>query len=79
MNYLIITSYYDALTPSDMDSNPLLSSFQLMLLEHIIMCRLIMGNKAQALGEVNTCPFSTKYLAVCLLVCLFVSYLSLVV
>merc|ERR1719422_650585 len=36
-----------------MDSNPLLSSFQLMLLEHIIMCRLIMGNKAQALHEIS--------------------------
>jgi len=35
-----------------MDSNPLLSSFQLMLLEHIIMCRLIMGNKSVAIEEI---------------------------
>ncbi|CAL1526010.1 unnamed protein product [Lymnaea stagnalis] len=35
-----------------MDSNPLLSSFQLMLLEHIIMCRLIMGNKSNAIHEI---------------------------
>ncbi|GFO22972.1 mau2 chromatid cohesion factor homolog [Plakobranchus ocellatus] len=35
-----------------MDSNPLLSSFQLMLLEHIIMCRLIMGNKSIAIQEI---------------------------
>jgi len=35
-----------------LDSNPLLSSFQLMLLEHIIMCRLIMGNKTVALHEI---------------------------
>ncbi|GFR91670.1 MAU2 chromatid cohesion factor homolog, partial [Elysia marginata] len=34
-----------------MDNNPLLSSFQLMLLEHIIMCRLIMGNKSIAIQE----------------------------
>uniref|UniRef100_A0A2C9JSS8 MAU2 chromatid cohesion factor homolog n=1 Tax=Biomphalaria glabrata TaxID=6526 RepID=A0A2C9JSS8_BIOGL len=35
-----------------MDSNPLLSSFQMMLLEHIIMCRLIMGNKSIAIHEI---------------------------
>ncbi|RUS80189.1 hypothetical protein EGW08_012046 [Elysia chlorotica] len=35
-----------------MDNNPLLSSFQLMLLEHIIMCRLIMGNKSSAIQEI---------------------------
>ena len=37
---------------SVLDSHPLLSSFQLMLLEHIIMCRLIMGNKTLAIQEV---------------------------
>ena len=36
-----------------LDSHPLLSSFQLMLLEHIIMCRLIMGNKSLAIQQVK--------------------------
>lgn len=35
------------------DAHPLLHQFQLMLLEHIIMCRLIMGNKTMAIQEVN--------------------------
>ncbi|KAL5005286.1 hypothetical protein ScPMuIL_018742 [Solemya velum] len=35
-----------------LDAHPLLSSFQLMLLEHIIMCRLIMGNKTMAIQEI---------------------------
>lgn len=35
-----------------LDSHPLLSAFQLMLLEHIIMCRLIMGNKTLAIQEI---------------------------
>ncbi|KAK3601195.1 hypothetical protein CHS0354_004395 [Potamilus streckersoni] len=35
-----------------LDAHPLLSSFQLMLLEHIIMCRLIMGNKTVAIQEI---------------------------
>ncbi|XP_041367960.1 MAU2 chromatid cohesion factor homolog [Gigantopelta aegis] len=35
-----------------LDCHPLLSSFQLMLLEHIVMCRLIMGNKSVALQEI---------------------------
>ncbi|XP_074651649.1 MAU2 chromatid cohesion factor homolog [Tubulanus polymorphus] len=35
-----------------LDSSPLLSTFQLMLLEHIIMCRLIMGNKSIAITEI---------------------------
>ena len=35
-----------------LDASPLLSTFQLMLLEHIIMCRLIMGNKSSAINEV---------------------------
>lgn len=34
------------------DNKPILSVFQLMLLEHIIMCRLVMGNKTQALQEI---------------------------
>ncbi|CAH0552140.1 unnamed protein product [Brassicogethes aeneus] len=35
------------------DNKPILSVFQLMLLEHIIMCRLVMGNKTQALQEIS--------------------------
>ncbi|XP_076465078.1 MAU2 chromatid cohesion factor homolog isoform X2 [Babylonia areolata] len=35
-----------------LDTHPLLSSFQLMLLEHIIMCRLIMGHKSVAIQEI---------------------------
>lgn len=37
-----------------MDNKPILSVFQLMLLEHIIMCRLVMGNKTQALQEITS-------------------------
>ncbi|XP_044745228.1 MAU2 chromatid cohesion factor homolog [Coccinella septempunctata] len=36
------------------DNKPILSTFQLMLLEHIIMCHLVMGNKTQALQEIST-------------------------
>ena len=36
-----------------LDSHPILSSFQLMLLEHIIMCRLVMGQKSLAVQEVS--------------------------
>lgn len=35
------------------DSSSILSSFQLMLLEHIIMCRLVMGNKSLAIQEIS--------------------------
>lgn len=39
-----------------LDTHPLLASFQLMLLEHIVMCRLIMGNKTTAIQEIfQTC------------------------
>lgn len=34
------------------DNKPILSVFQLMLLEHIAMCRLVMGNKSTALSEI---------------------------
>ncbi|XP_014603570.1 PREDICTED: MAU2 chromatid cohesion factor homolog [Polistes canadensis] len=34
------------------DNKPILSVFQLMLLEHIVMCRLVMGNKSVALAEI---------------------------
>lgn len=36
---------------SVVDNKPILSVFQLMLLEHIVMCRLVMGNKTLALQE----------------------------
>ncbi|ESP05423.1 hypothetical protein LOTGIDRAFT_205565 [Lottia gigantea] len=35
-----------------LENHPLLSSFQLMLIEHIVMCRLIMGNKSSAIQEI---------------------------
>ncbi|WAQ98773.1 SCC4-like protein [Mya arenaria] len=35
-----------------LDAHPLLSAFQIMLLEHIVMCRLIMGNKTTAIQEI---------------------------
>ncbi|CAH1797221.1 unnamed protein product [Owenia fusiformis] len=35
-----------------LEAHPLLSTFQLMLLENIIQCRLIMGNKSQAIQEI---------------------------
>ncbi|KAK2178726.1 hypothetical protein NP493_532g03030 [Ridgeia piscesae] len=35
-----------------LDAHPLLSTFQMMLLEHIILCRLIMGNKTLAIQEI---------------------------
>lgn len=35
-----------------LDAHPLLSSFQIMLLEHIVMCRIIMGNKTTAIREI---------------------------
>lgn len=38
---------------SVLESHPLLASFQVMLLEHIIMCRLITGNKTIAIQEVR--------------------------
>uniref|UniRef100_UPI00398EDBC9 MAU2 chromatid cohesion factor homolog isoform X2 n=1 Tax=Pristiophorus japonicus TaxID=55135 RepID=UPI00398EDBC9 len=36
-----------------LDCSPILSSFQVMLLEHIIMCRLVTGHKATALQEIS--------------------------
>ena len=36
-----------------LDSSPILSTFQVILLEHIIMCRLVTGHKATALQEVR--------------------------
>lgn len=37
-----------------LDNKPILSVFQLMLFEHIIMCRLVMGNKTLALREISS-------------------------
>ncbi|KAG2464432.1 SCC4 factor, partial [Polypterus senegalus] len=37
-----------------LDCSPILSSFQVILLEHIIMCRLVTGHKATALQELTT-------------------------
>lgn len=36
-----------------LDNSPILSTFQVILLEHIIMCRLVTGHKATALQEVS--------------------------
>lgn len=36
-----------------LDCSPILSTFQVILLEHIIMCRLVTGHKATALQEVG--------------------------
>lgn len=36
-----------------LDCSPILSTFQVILLEHIIMCRLVTGHKATALQEVQ--------------------------
>lgn len=35
------------------DNKPILSVFQLMLMEHIVVCRLVMGNKQLALEEMS--------------------------
>ena len=40
---------------SVLDCSPILSTFQVILLEHIIMCRLVTGHKATALQEVCIC------------------------
>ncbi|XP_015109825.1 MAU2 chromatid cohesion factor homolog [Diachasma alloeum] len=43
------------------DNKPILSVFQLMLLEHIVMCRLVMGNKSVALTEIaQACQLCRK-------------------
>lgn len=44
-----------------LDCSPILSTFQVILLEHIIMCRLVTGHKATALQEVDAllCPLFT--------------------
>uniref|UniRef100_A0A8C4IRY3 MAU2 chromatid cohesion factor homolog n=1 Tax=Dicentrarchus labrax TaxID=13489 RepID=A0A8C4IRY3_DICLA len=36
-----------------LDNSPILSMFQVILLEHIIMCRLVTGHKATALQEIS--------------------------
>lgn len=34
------------------ENKPILSVFQIILLEHIVMCRLVMGNKSMAIKEI---------------------------
>ncbi|CAG0879449.1 unnamed protein product [Cyprideis torosa] len=36
-----------------LDNRPVLVSFHLMLLEHLVQCRLVMGHKAQAIQEIH--------------------------
>lgn len=45
--------HYTKILISVVDNKPILSVFQLMLLEHIVMCRFVMGNKAMALQEMS--------------------------
>lgn len=46
--YLVVFICYTSV----LDCSPILSTFQVILLEHIIMCRLVTGHKATALQEV---------------------------
>ena len=52
-NVGFLTTWLSHVVLSVLDTHPLLASFQLMLLEHIVMCRLIMGNKTTAITEVS--------------------------
>ena len=47
---LIIISFYYAVS----DNRSILTSFHILLLEHLILCRLVMGQKGQAIREVAT-------------------------
>lgn len=38
----------------DTDDKPILSIFKIILLEHIVMCRLVMGNRELAITEIAT-------------------------
>lgn len=49
---LFVTRFHFYLPVSVLDCSPILSTFQVILLEHIIMCRLVTGHKATALQEV---------------------------
>ena len=54
-NYLVLNLYIACKTgicPSAEENTTILSSLQLLLLEHSIMCHLIMGSKAQAIKEI---------------------------
>lgn len=42
----------EKLKSSESDNQPILSVFQIILLEHIIMCRLVMGNTSLAIKEI---------------------------
>ncbi|KAI8480082.1 mau2 chromatid cohesion factor [Branchiostoma belcheri] len=46
-----------------LDSSPILSTFQLMLLEHIIMCRLVMGQQSIAVQEIMSNTMAASRLA----------------
>lgn len=52
------------LSPSAQENKPILAVFQIILLEHIIMCRLVMGNKSLAIKEIalakDVCLSSTN-------------------
>lgn len=41
-------------TLKQQDNKPILSVFQIILLEHIIMCHLVMGNKSLAIKEISS-------------------------
>ncbi|XP_022913885.1 MAU2 chromatid cohesion factor homolog [Onthophagus taurus] len=42
------------------DNKSILSVFHINLLEHMIMCRLVMGNKTMAIQEISTCATICK-------------------
>lgn len=50
---LLVYVFNFYLSVSVLDCSPILSTFQVILLEHIIMCRLVTGHKATALQEVH--------------------------
>lgn len=50
INYVLNSSF---VIFSVVDNKPILSVFQLILLEHIVMCRFVMGNKVMALQEMS--------------------------
>lgn len=44
--------FTDPILLSAQENKPILAVFQIILLEHIIMCRLVMGNKSLAIKEI---------------------------
>uniref|UniRef100_A0A8C2FBI2 MAU2 chromatid cohesion factor homolog n=1 Tax=Cyprinus carpio TaxID=7962 RepID=A0A8C2FBI2_CYPCA len=51
--HMCVLVYLVSVFLSLLDCSPILSSFQVILLEHIIMCRLVTGHKATALQEIS--------------------------